>query len=150
MAIYPSLYHCYSVRSLPFPPNSCQWYVLSLVQTQSRHTISQDFSNLVGPFPRPNTKKAYHFPEIFGNGMPESTSHAKRLQTTNVRSRCIILLSRHNLHRHIQDLRHLQNGVNMASDRRAHVMGRAGLAPAVHEFAGAAGEAGSHVGVAEF
>ena len=59
------------------------------------------------------------------------------------------LLSCNDVHGHVEDLGHLQDGVDPAAGGGGHVMGGAGLAPAVAEVPGAAGKAGAHVGVAE-
>ena len=60
-----------------------------------------------------------------------------------------LALSGHNINRYIEDLRYLQDRINVSSCRCCEVVGRTALAPAVYEFSCAAGEAGSHVGIAE-
>lgn len=58
-------------------------------------------------------------------------------------------LSGNDIYRHIEDLRNLQDCVNVSAGRCREMMGRAALAPAVYELSRSAGEAGSHVGIAE-
>ena len=53
------------------------------------------------------------------------------------------------LHRYVEDLGDLQDGVDVATGARGHVVGRAGLGPAIDELPRAAGEASAHIGVAD-
>ena len=54
-----------------------------------------------------------------------------------------------NIHRHVEDFGHLQNRVDVAAGCGSHMVGGAGLAPAVAELAGTAAEAGAHIRIAE-
>ena len=51
--------------------------------------------------------------------------------------------------RYIEDLRYLQNGIDMSSYGRCKVVGRTALAPTVDKFSCPTGKACPHVGISE-
>ena len=59
------------------------------------------------------------------------------------------VLPGHDLHRYVEDLCHLEDGIDVPACGCSHVVGGACLGPAVDEFPCAAGKACTHVGVAE-
>ena len=59
------------------------------------------------------------------------------------------ILSANDITLDVQNLSHLQDGVDVVTHGSGHVVGRAGLAPLVDELAAGQRELGAHVGVAE-
>ena len=58
-----------------------------------------------------------------------------------------IALSAHDVYLNIEDLSHLEDGVDMMTHGSSHVMRRTCLAPTVTELTGSYRETGTHVGV---
>ena len=60
-----------------------------------------------------------------------------------------VILSGHNINRHVENLRDLQDGIDMSARGCRKMMGRAAFAPAGYKLSCAAGKAGSHIGIAK-
>ena len=76
-----------------------------------------------------------------------STRHLVQRYTVPVKK--ISILSCHDINRHIEDLRNLQDRIDVSSCSSRKVMGRSALAPAVYELSRTAGEACPHVCISE-
>ena len=61
----------------------------------------------------------------------------------------IKILSGYNINRYVEDLCNFQDGVDVSAGSCCKVMGRTALTPAGNELSCTAGEASSHVGIAE-
>ena len=75
-----------------------------------------------------------------------------RLKSTTyavISTGCCTFSARDDVHRDVEDLGDLQDGVNVASHSGRHMVGGTRLGPAVAELPGPAGEPGAHVGVAK-